>query len=55
MLAFVLNLFLLILSEVLGMTKAIKPNSVTELLAVIMAKIAETLEKQIAKEQEAEN
>lgn len=45
MLAFVLNLTLLLLSEILGMTKSVQPNSVTQLLASIMAKIIEYVEK----------
>jgi len=45
MIAFALNLGLLIVSEVLGMTKTVKPNSITELLSDSVTKIIAAIEK----------
>lgn len=53
-LAFCTNLFLLILSEVLGMSKRLEPNSVTELVASTAAALGGILLEKIKPQEEAQ-
>lgn len=54
-LAFAANLFLLILSEVLGMSKGIKPNSVTELATSSASALAKVIIEKLKPAETSQN